>query len=134
MSFIRACTMKERATVVTGCMLVGAVLVFAAPTDVRGQQIEVKISTSAIAEKDRAKAVRQFQAQVAKANAQLRRRAGKDRNPLQITSINVVKDCTATINCGGKKLSCSIKGPGTCESGMVSAVCIQSNKSTVVTC
>ena len=64
----------------------------------------------------------------------LRAGGGKDKG-LDLTSVNVIKDCTASVTCGnGTKIECSIKGPGTCESGMVSVVCIAGNSSTVQTC
>lgn len=77
----------------------------------------------------------QFENQMRKKIAQISRsRAGKDSG-LNFTSLNIVKDCSASVTCGnGTTLKCSIQGPGTCESGLVSVACIQGNTSETQTC
>jgi hypothetical protein len=99
------------------------------------QSASVKISAKTIPQKDHKKIKRQFQTQVVKVNRQLKRQAGSGRKPLHITSINVIEDCNASVTCGdGTTISCSIQGPGSCESGTFSVACIQGNVSEVSTC
>ncbi len=61
---------------------------------------------------------------------------GANRNAgFDFTSINVVEDCSASVTCGdGTKIECSVQGPGTCESGMVSVACITANTSQHSSC
>jgi hypothetical protein len=44
-------------------------------------------------------------------------------------SINVTKDCCASVTCGGgaAPIKCCITGPGSCESGTFSVACIAPN-------
>jgi hypothetical protein len=82
--------------------------------------------------------IKQFQTQIGIANKELKEQMQKkhqNQKSLSITSINVIKDCTASVNCGGgQTVSCSIRGPGTCESGTHSVACITSNQAETKVC
>jgi hypothetical protein len=81
---------------------------------------------------DRADLVKSLTARLKIANQKIKRLNPKAQS---FTSINVTKDCTASVTCGnGTKLTCSIKGPGTCESGTISVACISAKTEEVNAC
>ena len=81
---------------------------------------------------DQSNLTKQLSAQLAKANRGIKQ---INRAALPFTSINVTEDYSATVTCGsGETLTCSIKGPGTCESGSISVACISANTETHDAC
>lgn len=97
--------------------------------------VQVKYSKVKLTKAEKMRFEKKFKRQLAKANRMLKKKAGKGQRPFNLTSVNVVKDCSATVTCGdGTKISCSIQGPGTCESGLHSVACITSNQTETDVC
>ncbi len=74
---------------------------------------------------DKSKLISDLTKQIEIANREI-----QELNPkaTDFTSINVTKDCCASVSCaGGKTIKCCITGPGSCESGTFSVACITAN-------
>lgn len=77
----------------------------------------------------------QFEAGMSRQIMKFQRSSKSKDAGLNLTSVNVVEDCSASITCGdGTKIECSVQGPGTCESGMVSVACITATTSEHSSC
>jgi len=81
---------------------------------------------------DQAKLTRQLSKQLSIANRDIKKIDPKAKS---FTTINVTKDCCASVTCGGgKKLECCVTGPGACESGVFSVACVTSSGTEISAC
>lgn len=93
------------------------------------------IKSNELSQNGRMVSKKQFESGISRQILKLKRSGIGKNAGFNFTSINVVDDCSASITCGdGTVIQCSVQGPGTCESGMVSVACITSTSSEHSSC